>query len=145
MQQVLKDFSANQTPAILMLLDLDSFKHLNDTYGHDEGDRVLVNLANLLKQHIRASDHLIRWGGEEFAVVCEKTSVTGALTIADQLRKQIETAPLCPHLPVTASFGVAQLCGQQVDEWFKSADEALYEAKSAGKNRVIFAETDQRS
>ena len=138
LERVLKAFALNNESAMLLMLDIDSFKLLNDSYGHDEGDRVLINLANLLSLHIRDNDHLIRWGGEEFAIISERTSQSGALSLAENLRKIIETTSLTEHAQITVSFGVAELKSTQVDEWFKEADNYLYQAKSAGKNQVVY-------
>jgi diguanylate cyclase (GGDEF)-like protein len=123
----------------LILCDIDYFKRINDTYGHDEGDAVLVNLANLIRQHIRDTDFLVRWGGEEFAIICTQTSQEGANFLAENLRQRIAEAKLTEQRQVTASFGIALMKSQKVDHWFKRADEALYAAKAAGRNQVQLA------
>ncbi|GGA81038.1 GGDEF domain-containing protein [Neiella marina] len=132
-------FEHGNSSTALILLDIDNFKQLNDNYGHDEGDRVLVQLAKLLRKHIRDNDHLVRWGGEEFAIVCEQTSTAGALTLAENLRAVIESSHICEHSQVTASFGVAKLNSKHIENWFKRADESLYLAKKQGRNRVTLA------
>ncbi|MBD1390058.1 GGDEF domain-containing protein [Neiella sp. HB171785] len=139
LERAISQYESGQSATALILLDIDHFKQLNDNFGHDEGDRVLVALATLLRQHIRDNDHLVRWGGEEFAIVCEQTSTAGALTLAENLRAVIEASHISEQAQVTASFGVAQLNSNHIEPWFKRADESLYLAKHQGRNRVALA------
>ena len=140
LEKVVNDFLYHNTTAVLLLFDIDFFKKLNDTYGHDEGDLVLKNLTMLVGQHLRDSDHLIRWGGEEFVIICEKSSLKGALTLAEHLRKMIAKSKLSDKTNITASFGVSELTSPQVEDWFKQADQSLYQAKARGRNRVASPE-----
>jgi diguanylate cyclase (GGDEF)-like protein len=125
----------------IILLDIDNFKQINDTYGHDVGDQVLIDIAGLLRQQLRATDTLGRWGGEEFIVVVTETNLAATVQLAERLRAAIadHSQPLVGR--VTLSFGVAKaLAGDTPDTLIKRADEALYRAKQQGRNRVEVAE-----
>jgi diguanylate cyclase (GGDEF)-like protein len=124
-------------PLSVVAIDLDAFKEVNDTYGHDAGDAVLVNLARLVRDRIRSSDTLARWGGDEFVVVCRDTVLQDAASLARNLREALVQSPLHESCAVTASFGVAELSGESISDMFRRADEALYEAKRAGRNMVV--------
>jgi diguanylate cyclase (GGDEF)-like protein len=134
-------------PVGLVLLDLDDFKAVNDTYGHQQGDLVLREVARVLRETSREIDEPARYGGEELAVVLPGTDLEGAYNLAERVRAGIEelALPLLDGegtLGVTASFGVATLPGSADDmrELVAAADEALYRAKRAGKNRTVRAE-----
>ncbi|MDO3409020.1 diguanylate cyclase [Saccharibacillus sp. CPCC 101409] len=124
-------------PLSLILLDLDRFKRLNDTRGHQEGDLVLQHMARVLQQYSRAGDLPVRFGGEEFAVLLPGTALDEARQVAERLRKLFEVDSPSPDYTVTASFGVAQFRpGQDKHQLIRSADSALYLAKAEGRNRV---------
>ena len=129
-------------PLSLVMADLDRFKHVNDTFGHDAGDRVLRTFAGLLKQASRKEDLPARWGGEEFAVLLlPETSPTGASLFAERMRTEFEES-LHDGLEwrFTASFGVAGLGpGGSGDDLLRCADEALLQAKRSGRNCVVAA------
>jgi diguanylate cyclase (GGDEF)-like protein len=138
-------------PVGLVLLDLDDFKAVNDTYGHQQGDLVLREVARVLRETSREIDEPARYGGEELAVVLPGTDLEGAYNLAERVRAGIEelALPLLDGdgaLRVTASFGVATLPGSADDmrELVAAADEALYRAKRAGKNRTVRAEASPR-
>ena len=123
--------------------DLDGFKNVNDTLGHDAGDEVLVHVAERLRTAVRAGDVVARWGGDEFVVLCPTVeSVEDATRIADRIRASIE-APfrVGPGLAeIGISVGVAVDTGQPLpDLLIKDADSAAYRAKVAGRNRVVVA------
>ena len=126
-------------PAALILLDIDHFKRVNDTYGHPAGDVVLKAVAQELVGQLRQSDSVGRLGGEEFGVLLQDTEIDRAFETAERLRRRLEAfeAEHVPVLRVTASFGVASLDGQtgSTKQWLAVADEALYEAKRTGRNR----------
>jgi diguanylate cyclase (GGDEF)-like protein len=135
----------------LVLLDLDDFKAVNDTYGHQQGDLVLREVARVLSERSREIDAPARYGGEELAVVLPGTDLEGAYNLAERVRAGIEelALPLLEGngvLRVTASFGVATLPGSADDTrgLVAAADEALYRAKRAGKNRTVRAEPSPR-
>lgn len=124
-------------PLSIIILDLDHFKNVNDTWGHQVGDQVLVCTAQLLTARLRQTDCAGRWGGEEFMVICPDTDLEGARALAETLRQAIaaHTFPTAGHR--TASFGVACCTvADQVKTLVSRADQALYEAKHLGRNRV---------
>jgi len=133
----------NRRPLAFVLLDIDFFKRLNDTFGHDAGDRALVAVGEALRGHLRDSDLAARSGGEEFAVLLPDTPVDGALRVAEALRRAIAEIDLgLEGTTMTASFGVAVL-GLHADDahaLMRAADHALYAAKRAGRDRVEVAE-----
>jgi two-component system cell cycle response regulator len=129
----------------LLLFDIDFFKGINDTYGHDAGDDVLCEFAGRLKRGVRGIDLVARLGGEEFVVVMPESDAAYASSIAERLRHDVEREPFSTHsgeaITVTVSIGVAEFRGppDSVDELVKRADQALYSAKSFGRNRVVAA------
>jgi diguanylate cyclase (GGDEF)-like protein len=129
-----------------IMLDLDAFKSVNDTYGHVSGDAVLKAVATLLVHHCRPSDLVARYGGEEFCIIVPETSQEAATHLAERLR--VELAGHCiavanQTLSVTGSFGVAGSvkCGDSVERLIRRADDALLAAKRAGRNCVVVAES----
>lgn len=137
---------ARGRPLSVLITDIDRFKQVNDTYGHDGGDEVLREFANRVRSTIRGADLACRYGGEEFVVVMPDTSPEIAATVAERLRAAIESAPfMLKHagqaLNVTASFGIASRIAAVLtpDQLMKQADLALYEAKNTGRNRVVAA------
>ncbi len=117
-----------------------------DNYGHNAGDQVLVGVADVLRQEIRESDELARWGGEEFLVLLPQTHLDEAQGLAERLRKQLEqmeTTYRSVDTRITGSFGVVQFDGSlALTACIKKADDALYEAKHRGRNRVEVAATE---
>ena len=128
----------------IIMIDLDDFKHINDTYGHQEGDQVLIRISDLIHQEIQklntdASDG--RWGGEEFMLMLPGTSQASAAAFAEELRQEVEKLRFEKCGKVSASFGVAQaMPAEDPDPLVVRADTALYKAKALGKNRVCVAE-----
>jgi diguanylate cyclase (GGDEF)-like protein len=127
----------------IVLADLDDFKRVNDTYGHQAGDEVLKAFAATLRATVRESDVAGRWGGEEFALVLTSTDSVGAARLAERARERIEqrqvAMPNGDLVTVTASFGVASFpeAAFELGEVLAAADSALYAAKRDGKNRVV--------
>jgi diguanylate cyclase (GGDEF)-like protein/hemerythrin-like metal-binding protein len=129
----------------LIMLDVDLFKSINDNFGHDEGDRILVEIANRVYSSIRECDLLFRWGGEEFLILAPNTDKAGAAKIAEKLREEISGEQIGPVGTVTASFGVAErTAGETRDDWFSHVDKAMYAAKQNGRNRVEIWEPNVR-
>ncbi len=120
----------------LILLDLDHFKQVNDTYGHPVGDQVLTTVATLLRNNVRANDTVGRWGGEEFLIICPNTQAEGAVKVAEYLRARIATQAFPVVGRLTASFGVT-VChaDDTLQTLLARADQALYQAKYAGRNQ----------
>ena len=132
-----------QLPISILMLDIDFFKKVNDNYGHDMGDRVLINFADLIRHQLSAKETLYRWGGEEFVVLCQAYNLGQAFTLAESLRKTVETSSICPKQRVTCSVGVATWHWGEPDEVvFKRMDDALYAAKQNGRNRVMVESCD---
>ncbi len=125
----------------LIMLDIDHFKGINDTFGHQAGDAVLSELASLIKENIRKDDFFARFGGEEFMIISNNISVSGAVELAEKLRLTIETHGFPLKINVRCSFGVtACKRGDTADIIIKRVDDALYKAKENGRNRVESAE-----
>lgn len=126
-------------PLSLLLLDIDHFKQVNDTHGHEVGDLVLKELAKLLLHNVRRSDTPARWGGEEFLVLLPATDAEAAVKLAEKLRLSVEKHDFPKVGRVTASFGVASLQDDEDDEsnLLRRVDQALYQAKNEGRNRVV--------
>ncbi len=126
-------------PLSLLILDLDHFKKVNDTFGHDTGDEVLKTAANIISGVKRKGDIFARYGGEEFVLVSPETTLTGVSALAEKIRSHIEQHPFPKVGKVTVSIGAAEFSGNEADALLKKADEALYEAKKKGRNRVELA------
>jgi diguanylate cyclase (GGDEF)-like protein len=125
------------TPLSLIMFDIDHFKAINDTWGHDMGDRVLIEVAALVASHVRASDLFARWGGEEFMIVCPGTSWVEGAKLAEKLRLLIAAHDFTVPDRLTCSFGVTTLLeADSGDSLCKRADVAMYLAKRGGRNRV---------
>ena len=121
----------------LLLLDVDHFKNINDTFGHPIGDEVLVGIVRILRQRLRPLDGVFRVGGEEFAVVLAGAGFREALTVAENLRQLIAQSSLLAGQRVSISVGVSELhAGQSIQSWLADADAAVYRAKHGGRNRV---------
>ena len=124
-------------PLSMIFFDLDHFKVINDSYGHDIGDEVLVGVASIAERFIRNTDTLARWGGEEFMILMPKTQLEEAARLAEELRIIISQTSFSIAGKVTASFGAAQWAPPETfDRWFKRIDYALYRSKSDGRNCV---------
>ncbi len=132
------------TPFALIMLDIDKFKTINDTYGHYSGDRVLQKIAEVLVANIRKTDLVGRWGGEEFLIICPQTNLSGAKQLAEHLRERIEALSFTDIKGnVTASFGVAAYVQSDTSEkLIQRTDAALYGAKDASRNCVVVAEAE---
>ena len=122
----------------LIMLDLDHFKRINDTYGHPAGDAVLAGAAVAFRSALRASDALVRWGGEEFLVLAPATALDGAVRLADRIRTTLAARAFPAAEAMTLSAGVAEyMAGETLDAWVARADTALYRAKAEGRDRVV--------
>lgn len=131
---------ARQAPASVILLDIDHFKTVNDTYGHNAGDQVLKVIAEIMRAASRETDIVGRWGGEEFLIICPNTDHDTCRTLAETIRSHIESASFPQVGKVTASFGIGT-CQQDdnLDSLMERTDKALYQAKANGRNRVCCA------
>jgi len=127
----------NGSDLSIIMVDIDHFKKVNDTFGHEAGDVVLKEVASVLKNNIRQTDFIGRWGGEEFIIICTATSLEGASELSNKLREKVEAYSYSVKSKQTASFGVAAfIAGEDSKSFFIRADKALYNAKKLGRNRV---------
>lgn len=145
MEQAEKEVSRSiryQVPLSLIIADLDHFKRINDTYGHDIGDEVLISVSNIFKRSLRKEDIIGRIGGEEFALLLPHTNLRSALLLAKRIQHDIAQSSVTSHanedIKVTISMGATELshCDSCYQCLYRKADEALYQAKEAGRNKV---------
>lgn len=141
LKRVMSEFQRYQTPCSVILLDIDHFKAVNDTYGHLEGDNVLIKVAQILQKHSRKTDIAGRWGGEEFLIVTPNTTLKQAAVLAEKLRYKIEETSFGAVGHKTVSIGVSTFAANlTTNEIIDKADQALYKAKNSGRNRVVLSE-----
>jgi diguanylate cyclase (GGDEF)-like protein len=144
LEKAMARFKRSGHPTALILLDIDHFKQVNDTYGHAVGDFVLKTVAGALSGQMRRGDTLGRLGGEEFGILLQDTRKSPALETAERLRMHLQSLQIAhqPAFRVTASFGASNLDPQitSVEEWLARADQAMYEAKRTGRNRSCVAD-----
>jgi len=146
MQRLKEEFNRSNRsrhPVAGIMMDIDHFKSVNDSFGHEAGDQVLVKVASALKVSIRTYDVLARYGGEEFFILLPNTDLDSAAVIAERMRRLLELVAMDTGrgtVHITASFGVAALDGEDLagdpDVLLRMSDDALYRAKRAGRNRV---------
>ncbi|OUS27922.1 hypothetical protein A9Q98_08560 [Thalassotalea sp. 42_200_T64] len=138
-KQQLSLVQRHQQNLALILFDIDHFKAVNDNFGHDKGDEILVAIANTARNTLRSSDIIARWGGEEFLVLLPSNDIHGAMQTAERLRRAFQAMSTSPQ--VTCSFGVTAFTnGDELNTMVKRADIALYQAKDSGRNKVVQAE-----
>jgi len=142
LEKTMKQWIEEQKNYSIIVLDIDRFKLVNDTFGHQEGDRVLQHLSKIVMSTIRPGDLCSRYGGEEFVVLLPYTTVHDAYEVAERIRKSMENSENHLKHIITISLGVAHFPSQSknADELFVLADQALYKAKNAGRNRTMIAE-----
>lgn len=126
----------------IILSDIDHFKKINDTYGHEAGDRVLVRVAQIFKEKCRKQDLACRWGGEEFLILLPETSLDGGKILADKIRSDIESHEFLyerQKISMTMSFGLSVFADnfKSSEECIRQADNCLYNAKETGRNKVV--------
>jgi len=143
------DFSRHKQSLCLFIIDVDFFKSVNDTYGHPTGDIVLREIAYRITQNIRPKDSVMRYGGEEFSVILPNTTTDDAFHVAERILKSISGAPIAANdnkLNITISIGIACMkeVGHTDEELIKTADDALYQSKANGRNRITISEIKQR-
>ncbi|MDO6595204.1 diguanylate cyclase [Neptuniibacter sp. 1_MG-2023] len=144
-QQELNRNQRSKQPMTLLMVDVDHFKRVNDTWGHQVGDQVLSDLGHLMIENSRNYDVVGRYGGEEFCLLLPGVDAVTGLQMAEKLRERVERQIIIPSsdgIHVTISIGVALYAeGQSAEEWINAADQALYKAKDSGRNRCLLAET----
>jgi len=133
----IKNFTRYKNPFCLMMFDIDFFKKINDTYGHDVGDKVLKEISKIATSIVRETDIVARWGGEEFVILCPRTDLKEGIDIAERLRKKIENYNFGIKR-ITISVGVAEYNNETYKDFIKKVDDNLYKAKKCGRNKVIY-------
>ena len=124
-------------PFSMIMFDIDFFKKVNDTYGHLVGDKMLVSICTLIQSQIRESDSLIRWGGEEFLIITPEVELSGALKLAEKLRKAVDEYTFETAHHITISLSVAQKeKKEKTEEFIKRIDDLLYDSKHTGRNKI---------
>lgn len=130
-------YERHRRPYAVVILDIDWFKRINDTFGHLVGDKTLISIAQILRSHVRGTDTVGRWGGEEFIIVCPETDIEGARQVAEKLRGVINEYDFETVHTLTCSFGISESRDDdRVEDVVGRADSALYQAKEEGRNRV---------
>nr|WP_321979994.1 PleD family two-component system response regulator [uncultured Cohaesibacter sp.] len=152
LKSLLESAHEKERPLSVLLMDIDFFKSVNDTHGHDAGDEVLEEFSQRMRKNTRGIDLVCRYGGEEFVVIMPDTDHSLAMVVAERIRKKVSEKPFIIHkgrqmIDVTVSIGLASSCrGEEAqDDLMKRADEALYQAKHEGRNRVVVAQVKKAS
>ena len=139
------NYERSHSPFSIVIADIDFFKKVNDTYGHDCGDHVLMSVAELLQTNARKQDSISRWGGEEFLLMLPDTDANGAVILAEKLRTKIQESLFdCAtgQIKVTLTFGISVFMGNEaLDKLISKSDGALYEGKQNGRNRVVLSQS----
>ncbi len=134
--------STNGKNCTALCMDIDHFKKINDNYGHDMGDKLLVSAADVLRESVSSSDVIVRWGGEEFVIFCPNRNLAQASFLAEKIRSAFETTEWPHDAELTCSVGVSSMREGSIAAMIADADDALYRAKQNGRNRVeVFAES----
>lgn len=145
LRHLIEDTNKTHHTFSAIMIDIDSFKHINDTYGHSVGDDVLIRLADIMKNGVRPTDYAGRWGGDEFVILLPDTDIDQSEKVADRMRRNFAEADILPDgKAVTASFGVTTSYeGETLESFYRRMDSALYTAKGAGKNQVILLRSEK--
>lgn len=145
LRHLIEDTNKTHHTFSAIMIDIDFFKHINDTYGHSVGDDVLIRLADIMKSGVLPTDYAGRWGGDEFVILLPDTDIDQSEKVADRMRKNFAEADILPDgKAVTASFGVTTSYeGETLESFYRRMDSALYTAKGAGKNQVILLRSEK--
>ena len=145
LRHLIEDTNKTHHTFSAIMIDIDSFKHINDTYGHSVGEDVLIRLADIMKSGVRPTDYAGRWGGDEFVILLPDTDIDQSEEVADRMRRNFAEADILPDgKAVTASFGVTTSYeGETLESFYRRMDSALYTAKGAGKNQVILLRSEK--
>lgn len=139
MESYINSLLVSKREFCLAIMDIDHFKHINDTYGHDFGDIVLKELSDFVKNNLNLGEKIYRWGGEEFIISFESDDISYVERRLNEIREQISFLKFSngkQEIKVTASFGIARNSGESLSETIKAADEGLYQSKNNGRNKV---------
>ncbi|MDV6377064.1 GGDEF domain-containing protein [Sporosarcina sp. GW1-11] len=140
MEKTIPFSKMSNSPLTFLMLDIDHFKKINDSYGHPCGDEALKHTSTIIKSCVRPSDAFVRLGGEEFGVVMPNTDVVEGLIIAERIRKAVEQSDYTynnEQIHFTISIGLSSYNGEQVEQFIEKSDHALYQAKKNGRNQVV--------
>lgn len=129
--------AAGQCKFVVMILDIDHFKNINDTYGHLTGDKILKELSQILKENTRQTDLVGRYGGEEFLIMLANSTLNDGFIVAEKIRKTVETHKFVQNIHLTISIGVGEYSGEKISELLEITDCKLYAAKNSGRNRTV--------
>lgn len=145
LRHLIEDTNKTHHTFSAIMIDIDSFKHINDTYGHSVGEDVLIRLADIMKNGVLPTDYAGRWGGDEFVILLPDTDIDQSEKVADRMRRNFAEADILPDgKAVTASFGVTTSYeGETLESFYRRMDSALYTAKGAGKNQVILLRSEK--
>lgn len=145
LRHLIEDTNKTHHTFSAIMIDIDSFKHINDTYGHSVGEDVLIRLADIMKNGVRPTVYAGRWGGDEFVILLPDTDIDQSEKVADRMRRNFAEADILPDgKAVTASFGVTTSYeGETLESFYRRMDSALYTAKGAGKNQVILLRSEK--
>lgn len=145
LRHLIEDTNKTHHTFSAIMIDIDFFKHINDTYGHSVGEDVLIRLADIMKNGVRPTDYAGRWGGDEFVILLPDTDIDQSEKVADRMRRNFAEADILPDgKAVTASFGVTTSYeGETLESFYRRMDSALYTAKGAGKNQVILLRSEK--
>ena len=136
-EEAVNAFERFTQPVSLIVMDVDHFKVINDRYGHNEGDKILQQIAKATLGCLREVDLIGRWGGEEFLILCPNSDSQAAKVLAERIKEALHAVRTGMGEKVTCSFGVAELCtGDDFSVWFDNADKSMYRAKNAGRNQI---------
>lgn len=137
LEEEAKRYSRSNCHFVVMLVDIDFFKRINDTYGHLIGDKILKELSNILKQGTRQTDLVGRYGGEEFLVMLVDTNLNEGFIVAEKIRRVIELYEFVDKIHLTVSMGIEEYSGEKISELLNKADKKLYAAKESGRNKTV--------
>ena len=138
LEKLIKNYFAYKTPFSLIFIDIDNFKKINDTYGHNEGDRILQEVSKTIKKIIRKNDYAFRYGGEELVIILPNTNLDEAIRIAERIREKVSNDIKMNNNSITISLGVSEYEGEDKFEFIEKSDSLMYKAKQTGKNRVVY-------
>lgn len=137
LEEEVKKYSRNNSSFVVMMLDIDHFKNINDTWGHLTGDKILKELSQILKENIRQTDVVGRYGGEEFLIMLTEINLNEGFEIAEKVRQVIQFAEFTDKIRLTVSIGIEAYNGENISELIKKADNKLYVAKNSGRNKTV--------
>ncbi len=137
LEEEAKRHSRNRNSFTVMILDIDHFKNINDTFSHLTGDKILKDLAQIFREHIRQTDLVGRYGGEEFLIMLSGTSLREGFEVAEEIRRTVEKKEFTMGISLTVSIGISEYGGEKISELLEKVDAKLYAAKNSGRNRMV--------